>query len=123
MSAFLSHLDFSQVSLCDRAVSMSEWVSRSVREHFSHYHLYQTHNFDETWPQASYLMPNKGLLTASKSALIKRVYGVFFDPLPQNRYLLSSLKLYTISQFLPQSLDQVCLPSGEPENNIFSSQV
>jgi len=36
--------------------------------------LNQTHNFDETWPQASYLMPNEGLLTASKSALIKGIY-------------------------------------------------
>ena len=55
-----------------------ELVSQSVRQHFSHYRLNQTHDFDEAWLQASYLMPNKGLLTASKSVLINGVYRGFF---------------------------------------------
>ena len=66
--SFLAHLDFSLVSLRDRAVSIGESVT--VRKHFSHYRLNRTHNFDETWPQASYLMLNEGLLTASKSSLM-----------------------------------------------------
>ena len=68
---FLSHLDFSQVRSHDQAVSSGEWVS----EHFSHYHLNQTHNFDETWTQASHVMSNEGLSTASQSAVIMTVYG------------------------------------------------
>ena len=82
--SFLAHLDFSPVSLCDRAVSEGEWVSESVSQwvcqHFSHYHLNQTHDLDETLPQTSYLMPNEGLLTTSKSVLINVVYGCGFDP-------------------------------------------
>ena len=49
-----------------RSSIVSQWVCK----HFSHYRLNQTHDFDETWPQASYLMPNEGVLTTSKSALI-----------------------------------------------------
>ena len=39
---------------------VSQSVSQSVHKHFIHYHLNQIHDFDETRPQASYLMPNKG---------------------------------------------------------------
>ena len=95
---FLAHLYFSQVSLCDQAVSVGEWVqsvSQWVCKLFSNYRFIQTHDFDETWPQASYLMPTEGILIASKSVLIIGVYGGFFFDPPWNRYFLSSPKLYT----------------------------
>uniref|UniRef100_UPI00358FDA98 protein BEAN1 n=1 Tax=Myxine glutinosa TaxID=7769 RepID=UPI00358FDA98 len=46
-----------------------------------------THDFDETLPQASYLMSNKALLTALKCALMTGNYGGVFDPppTPQNK--------------------------------------
>jgi len=78
--------------LCYQAVSVGQSVSESGNT--SHYRLNQTQDFDETWPQASYLMPNEGVLTTSKFVLIKGVYGGGVLT-PQNRYLLSSPKQHT----------------------------
>ena len=54
VEVFLAHLDFSLVSFI-RLSSVHRWVSEWVSKHFSHYRLNQTHDVDETWPQASCL--------------------------------------------------------------------
>ena len=74
LELFSAHLNFSPVSCWHRMLSVNQWVTQSKNE-LGYFSIYRQ-DFEEICSRASFWVPNRGILSPSKSAPDWVTYGL-----------------------------------------------